>query len=117
MLINLIRLGVYWCIAKHLTQNVKERVVLNVYTPYEYHNNENDYFNRLAFINSLIQRNDFSCACVVGDMNTDMTGTRSVFANDMNNFCQDNNLILSSRQRLPKDSYTYISDAWDTTSC
>lgn len=31
-------------------------------------------------------------------------------------FCQDNNFILSSKVLLPRDSYTYISEAWHTTS-
>lgn len=31
-------------------------------------------------------------------------------------FCDDNNFILSSQLLLPADSYTYISEAWHTTS-
>lgn len=31
-------------------------------------------------------------------------------------FCQDNSLILSILDLLPTDSYTYVSEAWNTTS-
>lgn len=52
--VNVIRLGVDWCIAIHLTQLDKEFVILNVYTPYECQNNEEDYMNKLAFISSFL---------------------------------------------------------------
>lgn len=47
-------------------------------------------------------------------MNADITDTISVIANHMLSFCQDNDLIPSSRELLLKDSYR--SDAHHTTS-
>jgi exonuclease III len=35
-------------------------VILNVYTPYESRENEEEYLNRLAFINAFIQDNNTS---------------------------------------------------------
>lgn len=53
---------------------------------------------------------------VIGDMNADISDSNSSFANHMVQFCQDNNFILSSKVILPADSYTYISEAWHSTS-
>ncbi len=40
-LINVVRLGVDWCIAIHVTDNDKEFILLNMYTPYECHQRMN----------------------------------------------------------------------------
>ena len=115
-LINVIRLGVDWCIAIHCVHGDKEFVVLNVYTPYECRENEDEYLHRLAFINSFIQDSSCSNIYVVGDMNADLLDSKSLFSNHMLQFSEDNNLILSSKECLPINSYTYISEAWHTTS-
>ena len=52
--INVIRLEVDrcivdWCIAVRIQINNKEFSILNVYTPYESQQNEDEYLNRLAF--------------------------------------------------------------------
>lgn len=49
-------------------------------------------------------------------MNADIADSGSVFANHLTRFCEDNNLTLSSGVLLPADSYTYISEAWHTSS-
>lgn len=54
-LINVVRLGADWCIAIQFNHNGREFIIINVYTPYECHQNEDEYLNRLAFINSFIQ--------------------------------------------------------------
>ena len=53
---------------------------------------------------------------MVGDLNADLSDDSSLFANHMLQFCEDNNFILSSQLLLPVGSYTYISEAWHTTS-
>lgn len=73
---------------------------------HESHENEDEYHNRLAFINAFIQDNSTYSVYVVGDMNADITDSDSLFANHLTRFCEDNNFILSSRVLLPADSYT-----------
>lgn len=51
---NVIRFELDWCIAVQLKINNKELIILNVYTPYECQQNEDEYLNRLAFINSFM---------------------------------------------------------------
>ena len=53
---------------------------------------------------------------VVGDMNSDISDASSPFAHHLIRFCEDNNFTLSSKIMLPADSYTYISEAWHSTS-
>ena len=49
-------------------------------------------------------------------MNADISDKRSIFANHLNHLCIDNNLVLSSRELLPAERHTHISEAWHTTS-
>lgn len=44
-----------------------------------------------------------SCISVIGNMNADIVDAN---ANHMIQFCQENNLLLSSKEFLPSDSYT-----------
>ena len=49
-----------------------EFIILNIYTPYECHQNENEYLNRLDFINFFIQNNTSSSVHVIEDVKADM---------------------------------------------
>ena len=115
-LVNVIRLGVDWAVGLELCCNDKKIIILNVYTPYECMKNEDEYLSRLAFIMSLIQDNPSTCIYVIGDMNADVTDANSLFGKHLAQFCSDSGLILSSKLRLPNDSYTYISEACHSTS-
>ena len=114
--INVIRLDRDWCIAVECRINNKVFTILNVYTPYECLQNEDEYLNRLAFINSFIADNHSTSVYVVGDMNADLSDKNSLFAKHLAHFCEESNLLFSSQLLLPSDSYTYISEAWHTTS-
>ena len=114
--INVIRLDVDWCIAVKVKCDDREFVILNVYMPFESQQNEDEFMHRLGFISSFIMDNSCTSVYVVGDMNADLSDSKSLFANHMLRFCDDNNIILSSQKLLPPDSYSYISEAWHTTS-
>ncbi len=79
--------------------------------PYESHDNESDFLNGLAHIAAVTEELDTTCVFVVGDINSDISDNRSLFGNHLQNFCQDQGFTLSSKQLLPPDSFTYISDA------
>ena len=104
--INVIRLEVDWCIAVQIKIGNKESTILNVYTPYESLENEDEYLNRLAFINSFISENHTTSVHVVGDLNADISDKRSLFAKLLLQFCDDNNFFLSTQMLLPADSFT-----------
>lgn len=52
-----ITLDVHWCIGIQYTQNNNSFVILNVYTPFEMCENEEEYLSRLALINAFVQDN------------------------------------------------------------
>lgn len=114
--ISVIRLHVDWCIGIRVVCNNNVFIILNVYTPYECHDNEAEYMQRLAFIGSFIEESECTCIYVMGDFNADISDVKSMFGQSLIHFCQDNKLNLSSRVLLPSDSYTYVSEAWNTTS-
>ena len=115
-LISVIRLEVDWGIAIRIEHNGKTFVILNVYTPYECSKNEDEYINRLAAISSFIKENAYTSILTVGDWNADISDKKSLFGQLLLQFCEDNKLVLSSKELLPTDSYTYTSEAWHTTS-
>ena len=52
----------------------------------------------------------------MGNMNADISDAKSLFGRHLTQYCHDNKLILSSRVLLPASSFTYVSEAWNTTS-
>ena len=65
-MISVIRLDVNWGIAIKVVHNDKVFLILNIYTPYECYNNEDDYVNRLAFISSFVKETSYTCIFIVG---------------------------------------------------
>ena len=57
---------------------------------------------------------DCTCVYLVGDWNADMDG--SSFGEHLSNFIDDANLEFSSKLLLPNDTFTFLSEAWSTTS-
>jgi len=115
-LISVVRLGVDWAIGIEFNCQDTKFILLNIYTPYECLQNEAEFLNRLAFVGSFIQDNASTCIFVVGDMNADISDANSLFADHLMHFCADSGLMLSSKVILPNNSYTYISEAWHTSS-
>ncbi|KAL7369458.1 hypothetical protein ABVT39_022833, partial [Epinephelus coioides] len=115
-LISVIRLRVDWCVAIKVSYNGNVLIILNVYTPYECSSNEDEYLHKLAFIGSFIEENECTRIYVMGDLNADISDRKSVFGRYLVEFCHDNKLLLTSKIHLPTDSYTYVSEAWNTTS-
>lgn len=103
-LISVIRLDVNSCIGIKVEHNVF--IILNVYTPYECCQNEDEYINRLAFLSCFIKASVHTCIFIVGDMNADISDKKSLFGQHLIRFCKDNKLKLSSQILMPEDSYT-----------
>lgn len=72
--------------------------------------------NRLAFLNSYIKECTYANIFVMGDLNPDISDDKSLFGQHLLQFCQDSKLVLSSMNFLPAGSYTYVSEAWNTSS-
>lgn len=114
--ISVFRLNVDWCIAIKVTCKNNVFIVLNVYTPFECHDNEAEYLHRLSFISTFFEESECTAIYAMGDFNADISDVKSMFGQHVTEFCQDMKLSLSSKAFLSSDSYTYVSEAWGTTS-
>ena len=114
-LIKELHLNVNWAVGIEINIDNKRIVILNVYTPYECHDNEPEYVNCLAHIAAIIDELNTTCVYVVGDYNADIADEYSLFAKHLLNSCRDTGLKLSSKLLLPYDSFTFVSN-WETTS-
>jgi exonuclease III len=71
-----------------------------------------DFTNYLSKIHSIIDDNENAEAIIMGDYNAHPT---SIFGLELRTFCNNNNYICLDMQNLPPDSYTFVSDAHNTT--
>lgn len=115
-LVKVVHLSVDWAIGLKFNYNGKTLIILNIYTPYNSNEHVDEYVNTLACIQSFIEDNSSTFIYVLGDFNADLTDSKSLFYKQLLRFSNDSNLVLSSTALLPDDSYTYVSEAWSTTS-
>ena len=110
-----------WCVGVEITAGNTSFVILNVYLPYECDNNEDDYIRNLSELHSITDSLSTSSFTILGDWNANILldnngNLKSKFASLVNDFCESNELKLSSRILLPPDSYTYVSERWGSVS-
>ena len=105
-----------WLTGIKLSQNNKTYVILCVYMPYESVDNEDAFVEKLGVLSSIMEDIEVTCVSIMGDWNADISDGDSVFGTQLRVFCEENNVILSSEQFLPRDSFTYLSERWSTTS-
>ena len=115
-IISELRLGVDWAVGIMVSYNNRQLAIINVYMPYEKPENVEECDSRLAFVKSFMEELPTTSVCIVGDMNSNISNPQSLFSEMINNFCIENGLVLSSKAMLPESSFTYVSDAWHTTS-
>ena len=106
-----------WCNAIEICIDNNKFYVINIYMPYQCQANEERYTENIGMLSAIIEELDNSCFVIMGDWNANLSDVNnSVFASHVLKFCEDNKLKLSSRMLLPADTYTYISESWNTTS-
>ena len=84
--------------------------------PYESVDNEDAFVEKLGVLSSIMEDIEVTCVSIMGDWNADISDGDSVFGTQIRVFCEENNVILSSEQFLPRDSFTNLSERWSTTS-
>ena len=87
--------------------------LVNVYLPYCCPNNTDDFLEYLGKIKSLCD--DLQCPniCFMGDFNASPNNS---FGALLENFCIENDLLVSDHMILPVTSFTFVSDAHSSTS-
>ena len=90
-------------------------LLLNVYLPYESHDNYDTYMSYLVKIQQLVVGADTPYVYVIGDWNADILN-RSRFGRELLEMCTDSDLYVSDKTLLPGDTYSFISKAHGTCS-
>ena len=63
---------------------------------YECRKNEDIYLQNLGIIKAIIDDLDCTCISLVGDWNSNISDSTSLFGNHVKSFCTENNSLLSS---------------------
>ena len=105
-----------WAVAIELNLGSSTLVILNIYMPYQTVQNKEQYIDNLWNIYSFIDSIHTTNFMIIGDWNANLglSGT-SLFGPTMLDFCEENNLIISTKELLPPDTYSHISHRTDNT--
>jgi len=90
-----------------------ELCLINVYIPYCSRANTDELLAYLGKLRQLCQELQCPNIRFVGNFNAGATKT---FGGLLEDFCMENDFIISDYALLPQDTFTYISDAHNTTS-
>ena len=90
--------------------------ILTVYMPYNSSENEDEFLEKLGILVSLVNDIDSPFIWIVGNFNAHIGNSPSNFSRYLIDTCIENDLVFSSKILLPFDSFTYISDMWNSTS-
>ena len=107
-----------WLCGIKLVADSRIVIILCVYMPC-YGNGpdrEDLYLANLGTLLSIIEDLRTTSVYIIGDWNADISSSVNSFGALMSNFCDDSGLICSSQLLLPRSSFTYVSDSWNTTS-
>ena len=84
--------------------------------PYESHDHEDLFLEHLDTLKAVIEDLNSTCISIVEDWNSDVSDNESVFCKHFKQFCDENSWLLSSELLLPANTFTYLSERWDSTS-
>ena len=103
-----------WAAAIEINQGTSKLVILNIYMPYQCIQNQEQYIDNLWNIFSFIESINTTNFMIIGDWNANLgTSGTSLFGPIMEEFCKENNLIISTKKLLPADSHSHISRRTD----
>ena len=81
-----------WLTGIRLQHGNQVYMLLCVYMPYECRDNEGSYLEKLGTLKTIIDELDCTCIYVVGDWNSDISDSASLFGNHVRLFCSENDL-------------------------
>ena len=105
-----------WLVGVKVSLHGREFVILNVYLPYQSQDNENEYIEKIANLESIVNDLPNTSVTILGDFNADIKKQSSLFKSHYERFVQSSEMIPSSDVILPEDTFTFVSSAWSTTS-
>ena len=82
--------------------------------PYQCIQNNEQYIDNLWNIYSFIDSINTTNIMIIGDWNANLGQSgNSIFEPTMVDFCEENNLVISTKELLPSNSYSHISTRSD----
>ena len=106
-----LELSVDWCVAIELQMESTKLVIFNIYLPYQCKDNEDEYLNCLGCIKTFVEEINCTNFIIIGDWNANLgNGGTKLFQPFMSDFCDENQLIISSKVLLPSDTYTQVQE-------
>ena len=109
-------INIDWLTGITITISNRTYVILCVYMPYESHAHEYLFLENLGIIKAVIEELDTTCFSVLADWNSDISDSESFFCRHFKQFCEENCWLLFSELLLPANTFTYLSERWDSTS-
>ena len=92
-------------------------LIVNIYMPYDCCDNENDFMYYMRKVNDIIDLHSIPNVCIMGDFNANIGCTNvSHFGNILNNFCNDENIVIADKMFLDSEAFTFVSNAHNTWS-
>ena len=110
-----VHFGYSWLTGLRINLHYNHMYILGVYFPVDKYENIDKYLNYLGILKSVIEELPSAHIMIVGDINTDVKRCNH-FSGMLQDFVTDNNLDILDQHLLPENSYTFISDVWNTTS-
>ena len=99
-----------WAVAIEINLGTSSLVILNIYMPYQCPQNQEQYIDNLWNIYSFIESIHTTNFMIIGDWNANLgISGASLFGPTMEEFCDENNLTISTKSLLPPDTYSHIS--------
>ena len=97
-------LNLDWCVAIEINLGSKKCTLINVYMPYQCHDNEPMYVDKLGIFKAITNELDNTCYAIIGDWNANLYDIdNSLFAGHMITFCSENNFKFHLVHTYQKD--------------
>ena len=103
-----------WAVAIEINLGTSTLVILNIYMPYQCIQNKEQYIDNLWNIYSFIDSINTTNFMIIGDWNANLGQSgNSLFGSTMVDFCEENNLVITTKELLPNNSYSHITNRTD----
>ena len=100
-----------WVVSVEIAMDTKKMYIFNVYLPCDNVDNEEEFLDRISKLHNLLAECDSSCVTVVGDFNA-IVLKKAYLLVLLEEFCDQFKYKWTSVRKLPRDTYTYVSEAW-----
>ena len=90
-----------------LSENLKY-LFINVYLPYYSEENMHDFTMYMGKLESIVEESEVNGVVIVGDFNSN---PRTEYYAQLQQLCEDQDLIISDTALLPADSYTHLNNS------